>query len=289
MESWTNYHNHSHYCDGVDTLEAHILSAVEKGVLSLGFSSHSPVLFENKWSMPQEKLSEYLSELDALKKKYESQISLHKGLEIDYFPDNSHPIQYWKKKAKLDYTIGSVHFVGGLEDGTPWEIDGPLSVFKKGLFEIYQNDIHKALKDYFEIFHHMLEHDCPDILGHLDKIKMHNNKELFFDETKNWYIMLIDGILDHAKDKNVIIEVNTRGIYKKLTQEPYPGALILKKIRDLNIPICLNSDAHHPREITGEYAQVAELLKNIGFKKLMVLKNRGWEARPFDDNGIVWD
>lgn len=288
MESWTNYHNHSHYCDGVDTLETHILSAVEKGVLSLGFSSHNPVLFENKWSMPQEKLPAYLSELDALKKKYESQISIHKGLEIDYFPDNSLPIQDWKKMADLDYTIGSVHFVGGFDDGTPWEIDGTLSVFKKGLLEIYQNDIQKALKDYYEILYHMLEHDCPDILGHFDKIKMHNCKEKFFDETARWYVKLIDELLERAKDKHVIIEVNTRGIYKKLTDEPYPGIPFLKKIKNLNIPICLNSDAHHPKEIILEYENTAKLLKNIGFKELMVLKNNSWQAVGFEETGIFY-
>jgi histidinol-phosphatase (PHP family) len=59
-------------------------------------------------------------------------------------------------------------------------------------------------------------------------------------------------------------------------------------LKEFGIPICLNSDAHHPKEIIGEYKNTAVLLKHLGFKELMVLKNNSWQAMPFDVNGIQW-
>ena len=54
----------------------------------------------------------------------------------------------------------------------------------------------------------------------------------------------------------------------------------------MKIPIMLNSDAHHPREITNYFAESAEMLLKIGFKKLQIVTKNGLEARPFDKNGI---
>lgn len=289
MKGWTNYHNHSYFCDGVETLEEHVIAAIQQGVLHLGFSSHCPLHFSNPWSMSDQRIPEYLLEIDRLKEKYHHKITLYKSLEVDYFPDGNFHNQYWKQNTGLDYTIGSVHFIDQFEDGQAWEIDGTLSIFKKGLEEIFHNDIKAAILRYFEIFHHMLDQDCPDIIGHLDKIKMHNSKEPFFDENAEWYQKSIDQVLVHAAEKNVIIEVNTRGIYKKITAEPYPSISILKKIQALKIPICLNSDAHHPKEVTAEYGNVSRLLKVLGFDHLMVFDNGVWLDRQFDHTGIFFD
>ena len=37
----TNFHTHSIFCDGKSTLEENVLSAIEKEIKILGFSSHS--------------------------------------------------------------------------------------------------------------------------------------------------------------------------------------------------------------------------------------------------------
>jgi histidinol-phosphatase (PHP family) len=285
---WTNYHNHCKYCDGVDEIETHIQNAIKEGVVSLGFSSHSPVTFDNKWSMNQVDLPHYLHDILDAKQKYSGQIEIYKSLEIDFFPQQSGIIKKWTEDLDLDYSIGSVHFVDAFEDGRPWEIDGPLITFEKGMEEIFGNDIRKVLAKYFEYTVQMLEQDCPTILGHVDKIKMQNHHRFFFDENETWYQDLVKQALEVAAKSGVIAEVNTRGLYKKRASQTYPGILGLKLLKEFGIPICLNSDAHHPKEIIGEYKNTAVLLKHLGFKELMVLKNSSWQAMPFDENGIQW-
>jgi len=286
--TWTNYHNHCKYCDGVEEIETHVQHAIHEGVVSLGFSSHSPVSFENKWSMEEKDIPAYLKDIQATKEKYSGQIEIYKSLEIDFFPDKSGFINKWTKDLNLDYSIGSVHFVDAFEDGMPWEIDGPLMTFEKGLEEIFDNDIRKVLERYFEYTIQMLEKDCPTILGHVDKIKMQNHHRLFFGENEPWYQNLLKQTLEVAAKSGVIAEVNTRGLYKKRASETYPGSLGLRLLKEFDIPICLNSDAHHPKEIVGEYQHTAVLLKNLGFKELMVLKNNKWQPMPYDENGIQW-
>ena len=286
---WTNYHNHCKYCDGVEEIEAHVLNAIAQKVVSFGLSSHSPASFQNKWSMDEADIPSYLEDIQELKKKYSDQIEIYKSLEIDFFPNQIGIIKKWTKELNLDYSIGSVHFVDAFEDGLPWEIDGPLLTFEKGLKEIFDNDIRTVLRKYFEYTINMLENDCPTILGHVDKIKMQNCSRFFFDEKEPWYQKLLHETLEVAAKSGTIVEINTRGLYKKRTSETYPGLIGLQLLNELNIPICLNSDAHHPKEIILEYEATAALLMQFGFKELMVLKNGKWEAMPFGEKGIFWD
>ncbi|MCC5931984.1 MAG: histidinol-phosphatase [Cyclobacteriaceae bacterium] len=287
--TWTNYHNHCKYCDGVLEIKDHVENAMQNGIKSLGFSSHMPVPFENHWSMKYENLQKYLQEIDDATKKYSDEIEIYKSLEVDYIPGMLGPSQDMVKEAALDYTIGSVHFVGEYEDGTSWEIDGPHHTFQKGLAEIYNNDIRYVIEKYFAITIQMLEEEAPTILGHVDKIKMHNTSQFYFDEQEAWYRKSIMEVFEAAAAAGVIVEVNTRGLYKKKSNETYPGLSGIKTLKDMNIPICLNSDAHHPKEITGYYRETAELMESVGIKELMVLKKNEWIPLPFSKEGIFWD
>ncbi|MFD2201752.1 histidinol-phosphatase [Shivajiella indica] len=285
---WTNYHNHCKYCDGVEDIETHVENAIREGIISMGFSSHSPVFFENKWSMNVTDMPLYLRDIQLAKEKFSDQIEIYKSMEIDFFPEQSGVINKWTEDLELDYSIGSVHFIDAFEDGIPWEIDGPLLTFEKGLNEIFDNDIRCVLEKYFDYTIQMLENDCPTILGHVDKIKMQNHHSFFFSESEAWYIDLLKQTLEVAAKSGVIVEVNTRGLYKKRASETYPGIFGLQLLKDFGLPVCLNSDAHHPKEIIGEFENTAKLLKQIGFNELMVLKNNTWQARPFDLSGIHW-
>lgn len=277
---WTNYHHHCKYCDGVGELEEHVQEAIRQNIASLGFTSHSPVPFDTTWSMKEADFDAYLRDLEAVKSKYSGRIEIYKGLEVDFLEKWPGQIKSWTDRGKLDFSVGSVHFVKEFADGKPWEIDGTLELFQKGLREIFEGNVQKAINSYFDLTCQMLETDKPTILGHVDKIKMHNSKFPFFDEADSWYRERLTETLELAKKSEVIVEVNTRGIYKKRTSEPYPGIIGLQIMRELDVPICLNSDAHHPSEITKEFELTSQLLQEIGFRELMVLKEGQWCSVP---------
>lgn len=281
---WTNYHQHCHYDDGKERIMAYASRAMEQNVVSMGFSCHSPVPFENNWSLKAEDISAYLKEIEDAKKAYEGRLEIYRSLEIDFIPGMSDLNAAWIKELNLDYTLGSVHFVGAYENGRPWEIDGPHHLFLDGLQNIHHGDVKKVVCDYFELTRQMVRTACPDIIGHLDKIKMQNRG--FWREEDDWYKNEILTTLEEIRATSAIVEVNTRGLYKKLTSEPYPGRWVLEQIFDMKIPVQINSDAHLPREMTLYFSEMAGLLKAIGFKHLSVFRDRDWQPVLFDESGL---
>jgi histidinol-phosphatase (PHP family) len=279
---WTNYHSHSHYCDGAGTPREQVEAALRQGVGVFGFSSHSPVHFDNAWSMKALNLDAYLAETEALKQEFAEQIELYTGLEVDYLPGHSGPATF---AHRLDYTIGSVHYLDLNEVGEPWEIDGSTEKFVRGLTEVHSGDIRKVIGLYYERIREMLQSDPPDILGHLDKIKIHNLRSSLWDEQAAWYQAEIDETLAAVAESGCVLEANTRGLYKK-NLSLYPSLSILEKARRLGIPVMINSDSHAPAEITSRMARTALQLKRVGFKTLRILHKGQWQDVAFDEEGL---
>ena len=287
--SWTNYHSHCHYCDGKEPPRAHVDSAVRKGMLVFGFSSHSPVPFHTTWSMPLEKATNYIREITQIKQAYAKKIQIYTGLEVDYVPGTMGPNNRLIKNLGLDYTIGSVHFVDRFSDDTPWEIDGQHKVFLYGLSQIFKGNIKLAVSRYFELTRRMLEEDRPDVLGHMDKIKIQNEEGQLFNEDETWYKQEVLRTLKVIAKSKVTVEVNTRGMYKKKTHETYPSRWILEKLHEMSVPIQLNADSHHPDELTSHFETTAAMLKEIGFKYLRVLIDGKWQSVPFSKKGVEYE
>lgn len=125
----------------------------------------------------------------------------------------------------------------------------------------------------------MIETQKPDVLGHMDKIKMHNKERLFAKKDK-WYQDLVDACLLSAKRNNVVIEINTRGLYKGRCKELFPSPYIAHKAQKLGIPLMLNSDAHHPEELNGAFDQAMLSLKTAGITSLVEYTSEGWKTIP---------
>lgn len=284
--SWTNYHSHCHYCDGKYEPEKYIESALQQGLVAYGFSSHAPLPFENTWAMREESLPKYVAEIRSLQEKYRHDIQIYCGMEVDYIPGRTGPKSKMVLDAVLDYTVGSVHFVEAFPDGKGWEIDGSHQVFLDGLQQIFKDDVKKAVSRYFELTRQMVEQECPDVIGHIDKIKIQDEEGRLFSQQSTWYQQQMKQTLQLIADAGAIIEVNTRGIYKKKTTETYPSRWVLEEMYQLNIPITINSDAHHPDEITSQFTDTAQLLQSVGFRQTSILYNGEWQVVKFSESGV---
>lgn len=280
---WTNFHMHSHYCDGVGQLESYVRKAIDKKMFAIGFSSHAPVPFDTDWHMKMEALERYIEEIHALRKKYEKEINLSSGLEVDYIPGVIGPGSYRKKP--LDIIIGSVHYVGQLENGEYCCIDNTKEEFETGLETIFENDIEKLVSAYYEIMISMIKNDTPDLIGHIDVIKKLNNNNRYFSEEARWYQDLISRVIGTLSTSNCIVEVNTRGYYKGITKTFSPGKQILKKCFDAGIRVTISSDAHHPDEIVLGFKDASSVLLNIGYKHIHVFFEGKWRAMQLRGDG----
>jgi len=280
---WANYHTHSKYCDGKGELNDYIQSAKKHGVTSLGFSSHAPVPFDCSWSMDKDSFAAYLQEIETLRCSNPA-MEIYKGLEIDFIPGVVAPYEF---KQDLDFTIGSIHFVDELPDGRRWEIDNSHAVFTEGLEKIFKNNFKDAVVRYFELTREMIFGSTIDILGHLDKIKIQNKDGKFFSEDDPWYRDEIMSILNLLDDTNLIVEVNTRGIYQKKSVTTYPSPWILEELFKRKLSVTISSDAHHPDDLVSHFPEAAKMLNKIGYKTISVMREGMWKKVPFTEDGIV--
>lgn len=280
---WTNYHTHSNFCDGKENPEKYIDRAIKLKMPALGFSSHAPLPFDCLWCMPTESLDDYLAFIDIARTRF-PEIEIYKGLEVDYIPGTIAPSDF---RSHLDYTIGSIHFVEQSNNGVGWEIDGPHIPFMQGLEEIFHNNIQDAVVRYQELTREMINFSHPEILGHLDKMKIQNIGGKLYNETDTWYRQEMEKTLDVVVQHGTIVEVNTRGIYQKKSTTTYPSPWILTLIQQRGIPITLSSDAHHPDDLVNCFSETADLLRSTGFEHLHVLQEGAWKPKKFNEHGII--
>ena len=67
-------HTHTAYCDGDNTPEEMLLSAIEKGFNTYGFSSHSHLSYDESWNMSHAEQKKYVAEVLSLREKYKGKI-----------------------------------------------------------------------------------------------------------------------------------------------------------------------------------------------------------------------
>lgn len=292
-----NLHTHSIYSDGKSQPREIVEEAVRQGFTTLGFSEHSPLPFDNNFSVKSDDMPRYVAEIAQLKEEYKDKLDLYCGLEADYLTGISEPFAVTKEKYHLDYLIGGVHLVvnkpvdltpkaliAGADPQSPtsinpeeiWFIDGPKwEVYDEGLQRLFGGDIRRAVRRFYEQTNEMIENETFDIIAHFDKIKMHN-RDRYFHEDEPWYRKLALETLDLIRQKGIIMEVNTRGIYKKRYNGLYPSPWLMEKACKMGIPAIISADAHHYSEITLEFEAAEEALKKAGYSCLVNFKDGRW-------------
>lgn len=273
----SNYHSHCNFCDGRSYPEDFVRFAVARGFRAYGFSSHSPLPFETFWNMSRDDMDEYLAEIARLKAKYEGQIELYVGLEIDFLDRTYNASIPYFKNLPLDYRIGSIHFLPlspVLEERNMACIDGAYSEFARTVDAFFEGDIRRMVRRYFEAEMEMVEAGGIDIVGHIDKIYMNGQRYPGFSLDAEWYRRPLLDLLDFVRERGLMIEVNTKNLVKK--GETYPHRQFLGELRSRRIPVMVNSDCHYPDLVNDGRAEGFQLLEQVGFDATMELVGGKW-------------
>jgi histidinol-phosphatase (PHP family) len=61
----------------------------------------------------------------------------------------------------------------------------------------------------------MIAEECPDVVGHIDKIKIQDEEGRLFSQQALWYKQEMRQTLLLIADAGAIIEVNTRGFIRR--------------------------------------------------------------------------
>ena len=254
-----DFHVHTSYTDGNDSLEDMVLAAIDLKMKRLGFSEHIYTSFDNSYCLTKEKTLEYIDEVKRLKSKYKGKISLYLGIEKDYFSD--YPTD------EFDYVIGSVHYI--YKNDVYYSIDTSkddlINIVKKN----YNDNYNLFAKDYYNLISNVVNKTNADIIGHFDLVTKYNENNALFDMNNKEYLNIAKNAIDMLIPFNKPFEINTGAISRGYRTKAYPDIELLEYIYKRGGKVILSSDSHSKNTLLNKFNEYEDLVKNIGFKELV--------------------
>lgn len=262
-----NFHTHTIFCDGNNTVDEMVLSAIEKGFTALGFSGHSMFPFASDWHIaPREHLN-YVNAVRAAAEKYRDEIKIFLGFEADFIPSICVPHKDNFKDFNPDFLIGSVHYL--VNNKGNCSVDDKTENVKMGLETVYENDAKRFVCDYFEMQRQMLKQGNFEIWGHPDLVRKRNGILQFFSEKEDWYKEQLKETVKVAAKTNVVAEINSGAIARGAMDDFYPSEYFLTLLYEAGIPVCINSDCHNAEDLDCAFDRAVIQAKKIGYKELI--------------------
>lgn len=275
----TNYHTHTTFCDGKNTAEEVIQSAIAKGFSAIGFSGHGYTPYDLRYCMKD--TEGFQKTIRQLKEKYRDTIQVYLGTEEDAFA----PVN----RSDYEYIIGSCHYlcIDRAQNGAPatapevksqkdtpryayYPIDSGYDYFKKCL-AMLDNDPMRLADAYYRAFVSYIIKRKPDIIGHFDLITKFDEKDTDFYLRNPKYEALVEAYTREALKADCIFEVNTGAISRGYRKTPYPSTQLLHLIKREGGKVMLSSDSHVADNIDFYFQETRKLLKDIGFQYVYVL------------------
>lgn len=260
---YSNYHTHTTFCDGIDSPEDLVLEAIRLGCPEIGFSGHS-YLKADSGSMTPEGTHRYCDEIHRLQEKYDGQIRILLGLELDFFTEL--PIG-----ESFNYIIGAVHYVE--KDGVLCPIDESRDMFLRAVNTVYHGDVYAFAEDYYAAAAKIWRRTDCDIIAHFDLFTKYNEGNCLFDTNHPRYVAAADAALDALLDSPAILEINTGAMARGYRHTPYPEKRILERWLDADRSVILSADCHDKsrllcgfEDIVRDFPKPEHLLMNLPSK-----------------------
>lgn len=267
-----NLHTHTSFCDGKNSPEEMVLSAISLGMDALGFSGHGPSFAPDDAAMPPEAVPAYREEVLRLREAYAGQLNIFLGIERDFF--------YSPDGDGWDYVIGSVHYVD--KDGAWLGVDHSPEIFLQNVQRHYGGDFYAFAEDYYRLVGGVAAKTGCQIVGHFDLIAKFNEGDHLFDTGHPRYITAALEALDRLAGQNLIFEINTGAMSRGYRSAPYPAPALLRAMRERNIPICITGDSHSASSLLHAFPQAAELALSCGYRDQMVLTRHGFQPASLE-------
>ncbi len=268
LNNLQNLHTHTKICDGKDTPEEIVLTAIEKGFSSLGFSGHSYMSFAPDHSMSLEGTKEYKKEVACLKEKYKDKIDIFLGLEVEKHSEVD--------MSDYEYLIGSAHYfyINGEHIG----FDRDLKTVQNVVNSHFGGDGMKYAKAYYNELATLPEHGSFDIIGHFDLITKHAENCDLFDIGSKEYLNYALEAMDALKGKIPFFEINTGAVSRGYRTTPYPDIRLTEALLKNGFLPLLSSDCHDRSYLDCAFEESVQLLEQCGAKERYILTENGFKA-----------
>ncbi|MFL6594202.1 MAG: histidinol-phosphatase HisJ family protein [Chthoniobacterales bacterium] len=193
-------------------------------------------------------------------------VKIRAGIELDNDPVHSAAGRAWVETNwdKLDFVLGSVHFLGSPNEMFDSVPDGAKQFADREIDAIYS--------DYFTRVREVAASGLVDCLAHIDLVKIHGHRP------HRDVRALIDETLDFIKSRALAIELSTAG-WRKPVNEMYPSASVVQLALAKGILFTTASDAHSHVQLGENYDRLAAEMRVSGVREVCVYEKHQRERR----------
>lgn len=248
-----NYHTHNKLCGHASgDAEQYIQEAIKNNFKILGLSDHCYLPNPNFNRCSLKSINEYIDEVEKLKSKYQNQIKVLNGLEVDYFPEYQDLYDYYS--SKLDYMILSIHYLYS-------DVSNAYEGSTYGLRE------EKDLDRYKDLVIQGIKSKMFSFIAHPD-IFLYT-----IDNITKKHVEIIEEICKVCQEYDFPVEYNANGLrlitVRNLSRNlVYPNKVFFEYVKKYNLKVLINSDCHNPFYLNDQamkdaYKEAEELGLNI--------------------------
>lgn len=260
-----DFHIHESYSSDAPlaTPEKYCRVAERRGIDEICFTTHLILAGPDvQHGISPEKIPSYLRDIEAAQEN--TDVTLRVGLEIDWFPEVEKEIEEVLDEYPLDYALGSLHYVRGIDIGSRRR--SPAFFLGKELVD--------ALDIYFEEWGKAAESGLFDVLAHPDYFRKYlsltHDMPVSFEE----YGSTVHDALDSLRSHGVGIGVNASG-YRHGIGDHYPIKGFMQAAREVGIETAVvGSDCHTVGDLGRNTLRATHRLKREGFDHISVFEGR---------------
>jgi histidinol-phosphatase (PHP family) len=226
----TNWHTHTKRCGhAIGEDEEYVKAAIRGGLTTLGFSDHAAY----RTQVPEERMNiheveGYIHSILSLKRKYEKQITLYVGMEVECYRSEWDTLSKYRKQ--LDYCILGQHNL---------DLD---------TYSSYGITDRTHLMTYVDRLEYACAHGLCDYIAHPDVCL--------------WSYPVMDGSVKEAAERiadlslkyDMPLELNTgsgvhngRRQYQDKERYPYPTRAFFEVFAEKKCPVIIGLDVHDPK------------------------------------------
>lgn len=268
-----DYHVHeSHSRDAPSaTLPAIIHEAEQQGIREIALTTHLIVSGPDVYlGVQMDELDEYFQGIE--KAQDYTDVVLRAGLEVDYFPGEEKRLGKIIDEHPLDFSLGSVHYVNGVDIGSRVQA----SSFFEG------RPLHEAADEYFTVWKMAAETGLFDVLAHPDYWRKFLHTARREPAAFKEYGSVYREALQVLAEEGVGLEVNTSSTKVGLT-DFYPVQGFLRAACEAGVTtVTVGSDAHSPSSLGYRLDEAAANLSRAGFNSVSTFKGRRNQKHQID-------
>lgn len=205
-------------------------------------------------------------EVDRLRER-NPDLRIRAGIELDNDPIHSPAGRKWIEKhwAKLDFVLGSVHFLD--------RADQMFDSVPNGAVQFEGRDVDAVYSDYFRRVWDIAATGLVDCLAHIDLIKIHGHRPSAEIGS------IVNETLDFIRARNLAIELSTAG-WRKPVNELYPSDAIIELAIEKWIPFTTASDAHSHAQLGENFPRLAQKMAAFGVRQVCIFEKHQRVMRP---------